>query len=219
MSISDIPQIPREYKPRVQKLYNKIKAKEITVEEITNNILTILGKTTIYSGGIKISGNYGSFEIDSRMLTSGMEASMNLLDILPIFFGKKFLTKKGNELTLVKIGFGLKRKPATEKHLKDKSLPIIEYDTETVEADITKTVMNILSMYLQENTDPEPAHPLFKIHRLEEFSGWFGKGWKQPVKIYKMSMFFSQLTTKEILDKLGESMAPFCDQVLKKCGV
>lgn len=219
MAIGDIPKIPQEYKPRIQKLVKRMKAKEITTEEVLNNILTVLGKVTIDSKGIKIAGDYGSFEIGTIGISSPMNAAISLLDVLPIFIGKKFITKRGNEITMVKISIlGLKKSRASEKDMKNPRLPIVEYNTQNEKKE-NESIFNILDMYLHEpQSGAEPASG-FRIHRVEEFAGWFGSGWSNMAKLFRVNLPMSQLMTKEILDKLGESMAPFCDQVLRKCGV
>lgn len=212
MALSDIPKIPREYKPRVDKLSEKIRAKEITIEEVLANLLTVLGKVTIDSNGIRTEGDYGSFEVDERGIAAGQGFLLNAYEILPVIRGKQFLIKRGSDFKKIKIGLGLKESPATEADIKNPRLPIVEIIDKPANIDVNSSLQEPASGL-------ETLLPEIKIHRIEEFAGWFGDSWKEASKIFKLSVPVSELLTKEILVKLGEPMAPFCDQVLQKCGV
>ncbi len=196
MSIADIPRIPPEYEPRMKKLSEKIKAKEITPEEVMVNTLSVLGKVTIDSGGIRITGDYGSFEADERIFRVTRDFLFYLFDLLPRLFGKKFLIKKGDDFKKVKIGLGIWKSRASEKDIRNRQLPIVEFVN-----------------------DPLTKRTKVFVHRLEEFAAWIGDDWKDGSILFKLAMPFSDVLIKEFLDKLGEPMGPFCDQMLKRCGV
>ncbi len=196
MALADLPKIPEEYKPRVEKLAAKIRAKEISPEEVQFNVLAVLGKVTIGAEGIKIEGEYGSFEIDERALIAGRDFLLEAYDLLPRFWGREFLIKRGNDFRKIRIGLGLKSSRASEKDINNTELPVVEYFS-----------------------DPLTQKTKMKVHRSEEFAGWLGDDWSGGAIIFKIATPLSELLTKEILDKLNEPMAPFCDQVLEKCGV
>lgn len=221
MALGDIPKIPPEYRPRVQKLYDKIKTDEITIEEILTNILTVLGKISIDYNGIKIAGSYGAFEIDSRFVKSAQELLLALYPLWPVALNMRFLIKRGDKFT--KVTFGFLRSRATKKDINNPKLPVIEFTNPEPDffQDIRNYALNALSVYLHHNTEPEPTRQLFKVHRVEEVAGWLGamNGWNGLGKLFKVSVPLFPLITKEVLDELGESMTPFCDHVLKKCGV
>ncbi len=196
MAFADFPKIPEEYKPRVKHLSEKIKNNEITREEVKSNTLTTLGKVTIGAEGIKAEGDYGSFEVDSRSITAGKEFLLYFYELLPRLWGKQFLIKRGNSIRKYKIGLGLKKLRASEGDINNLRLPIVEF----VEDTATKKTR-------------------VKVHRLEEFAAWLGEDWKGGSILFKLAVPASEFLTKEVLDKIDESMAPFCDQVFKKCGV
>ncbi len=196
MAFADVPKIPEEYKPRVEELTKKIKSKEITINEVASNILEVLGKVTIASNGIRAEGEFGRFEIDERAITATRDTLLYACELLPRFWGKKFLIQRGDSVRKVKIGLGLRKSRASAKDLNDQNIPIIEYIS-----------------------DPSTGKNKIWIHRIEELAAWVGDDWEKGSILFKMAIPASEFLTKEVLDRLGEYMAPFCDQVLKKCGV
>ncbi len=196
MATGDIPKIPHEYKLRMKELSAKIKAGEITPEEVRDKALTVLGKVKIDAEGVLIKGDYGRFEVDERIITAAQEFLMYAYELVPKLLGKAFLIKKGDDFKKIVIGFGLMSSSASEKDIKNSGLPIVEYVQ-----------------------DPLTEKKKIKIHRIEEFAGWLGEDWEGGALMFKLAIPLSDLLTKEVLDKLNDSMEPFCDLVLKECGV
>lgn len=196
MSIADIPKIPPEYEPRMQKLSEKIKAKEITLEEVMTNALSVLGRVTIDSGGIRITGDYGSFEADDRIFRVTRDFLFYLFEFLPRFFGKRLLIKKGDDFKKVTIGIGIRKSRASEKDIRNRKLPILEFVN-----------------------DPITKQDRIYVHRLEELVAWVGDDWKEGSILFKLAIPLSDVLIKEFLDKQGEPVAPYCDRMLKRCGV
>lgn len=221
MSLGDIPKIPPKYKPRVRKLFDKIKAGEISLEKVLEHVVTATGTVTLDSHGLTIAGEYGRFEIDQRILDD-MEASLlTMLDALPILLRKKvILIKKGLEVTKLSMGpTGIWRTRPRPEDLTDKSLPIVEIVGDPHESR-RKKLMNLFNHYLQAPLEEwEEVTPAIKVHRLEEIGPWMGDDWKTAGTLIQAMVPFVRLTTKEIMDKLGVTFAPFCDHVLKRCGV
>jgi len=221
MSLGDIPKIPPQYKPRVRKLFDKIKQGETSLEKVGRTVLTAAGSATLDSRGLTIAGEYGRFEIDRRILDD-MEASLlTMLDALPVLLRKKVvLIKKGLEVTKLSMGpTGIWRTRPRPEDLTDKTLPIVEIVGDPQESR-RKKLMNLFNHYLQTPLEEwEEVTPAIKVHRLEEIGTWMGDDWKTAGTLIQAMVPFVRLTTKEIMDKLGETFAPFCDHVLKRCGV
>lgn len=221
MSLGDIPKIPAKYKPRVRKLFQKIKANEISLEKLGETLLTAMGTVTMDAQGLTIAGAYGRFEIDKRILDD-MEQSLTIaLEALPVLLRKKqLLIKNGLEVTKLTMGpTGIWRTRPKPEDLKDKSLPIVEIIGDPKERQ-RKKVMNMFHVYLQSPLEEWEEVPVaIKVHRLEEIGTWMGNDWKTAGTLAKAMVPFTDLTTKEVLDKLNETMDPFCDHVLKQCGV
>ena len=221
MSLGDIPKIPPQYKPRVRKLFDKIKAGEISLEEVLEHVATATGTITLDAHGLTIAGEYGRFEIDERILDD-MEASLlSMLEALPVLLRKKvILIKKGLEITKLSMGpTGIWRTRPRPADLTDKSLPIVEIVGDPKESR-RKKLMNLFNQYLRSPLeDWEEVTPAIKVHRLEKIGTWMGDDWKTVGTLIQAMVPFVRLTTKEIMDKLGVTFVPFCDHVLKKCGV
>jgi hypothetical protein len=221
MSLGDIPKIPAKYKPRIAKLFQKIKAGEISLEEVGKTVLTATGKVTLDAHGLTIAGEYGRFEIDQRLFDDMEESMLTMLDALPVLLRKKaFLIKKGLEITKLTMGpTGIWRTLPKPADLQDKTLPIVEIVGDPKERQ-RKKVMNMFNHYLQAPLEEWEEVPVaIKVHRLEEIGTWMGNDWKTAGTMAKAMVPFVRITTKEIMDKLGVTFGPFCDHVLKKCGV
>lgn len=221
MSLGDIPKIPAKYKPRIQKLFNKIKAGETSLEQVLENVLTATGKLTLDASGLTVAGEYGRFEIDARILDDLEQSLTTALEALPVLLRKKaFLIKKGLEITKLTLGpTGIWRTRPKPEDLTNKTLPIVEIVGDLKERQRIK-VMNMFNNYLQAPLDEwEEVPTAIKVHRLEEIGTWMGNDWKTAGTLAKALVPFTNLTTKEVLDKLNETFDPFCDHVLKQCGV
>ena len=196
MALADIPKIPEEYYPRIENLQKKIEASETNVEAVIANALSVLGKVRISGNGIRAEGDYGVFEVDERALIALRDFLSYSCELLPRLFGKSFLIKQGDDIRKIKVGLGIKKCRATEQDIQNCRLPIVEFLRDT-----------------------QKKRTRINIHRLEEFAGWLGNDWRRGSLIFRIAAPFSELLTKEILDKLGYSLPSYIDQFLKKCGV
>ena len=140
---------------------------------------------------------------------------------LPVLLRKKVvLIKRGLEVTKLSMGpTGVWRTRPRAEDLTDKSLPVVEIVGDLRELR-RKKLMNLFNHYLQAPLEEwEEVRPAVKVHRLEELGTWMGEDWKTAGTLIQAMVPFVRLTTKEIMDKLGVTFAPFCDHVLKRCGV
>lgn len=219
MSLGDLPSIPRKYKPRVRKLFEKIQSDEISMEQILTNVFSSIGKVSVNAGGINATGDYGTFGFDKRIIADGREALVNACDLITVVLFKSFLIKRGEEFTKVFIGPGLWQTPARPEDIKNKRLPIFEIK-KAPEQIFKEKFLNAFHVYLDTPLDKwQPASKDFKIHRMEQLAGWLGNDWGRFGKLLRVIAPMADLSTKEALDKINASMDPLCDQVLTKCGV
>jgi len=216
MAVGDIPGIPKEHIPRAQRLVERLRNNEITLEAVRDNALSTLGRMRVSSSGVTVTGEAGVFELDAGSLKALLGAMKKAVETVPLFMGKELYLKEGSKITHLKIGLRMKKRSATESEIKSSTLPVIEFDPKISSKD---SIINAIEYRVQGlgGTIPSPP-PRFKIRRMEELAGWF-KGWEDLAKVMRIAVPAVPLTTKSVLDKLGEPVPAFSDLVLKKCGV
>ncbi len=220
MAIGDIPKFPSEYASRGKKLIRKLEKNDLSMEEVKSTIASVLGRVTIDSKGIRIAGDFGSFEIDAEGFMAINESLRLLLDFLPVLDGKELFLKRGEEITRMVVTLPPKQTPATIYDFQESELPMIEFPPESKDKNNSNSDLKLFAAYFQgADSTLGGLENNMKIHRMEELAGWLGDGWEGVVKLMDIGLPLLTLTTKETLDKLGESYPSFWDDVFKRCGV
>ncbi len=222
MAIGDIPKFPLEYASRGKKLIQKLEKNDLSMDEVKNTIASVLGRVTIDTKGIRVAGDFGSFGINAEGFEAINESLRLLLDFLPVFEGRELFFKTGEKITKITVAFPPKQVPATLNEFQESEFPMIEFPSESKDKNSSNANMKMLAAYFQ-GADANLGGGGFgnniRIHRIEELAGWLGDGWEGVVKLMDIGLPLLTLTTKETLDKLGESYPSFWDDVFKRCGV
>ncbi|MBN1288311.1 MAG: hypothetical protein JXA49_01575 [Actinobacteria bacterium] len=224
MAIGDIPKFPEELKPRGNKLIRMLEENSLSGSELLENVLATLGAVKIGANGLKIAGDFGSFEISASDFKALAESMEKMLDYLPSLLkrlkDRELYIKAGDEVTKIKIGIPPKKIPSYLKEVEKTESPVIEMPARSDSGKAQGFLFNMFASYIGDKDDSSSGKMIdAKIRRADELVGWLGEGWDFLVQILEIATPAVQLTTKETLDKLGESYAAFWDELFRRCGV
>lgn len=220
MAIGDIPKIPSEQLPRFRELIEKVRDDEIAPEAIRDAVLSVMGTVRIDASGISMKGDFGSVDFYPDEFKAMTASLLELIDFLPVLKNREFLVKKGDDIQKIKLGLTIKKSPATPADLDNESYPMVEFEDHGDDTGDNKMLDFITAAFFQDIDGtldmPEGG---YKIHRLEEFAGWFGEGWGTFARLLNINVAALPLTSKGTLDRIGAAVPAFWDDVLKRCGV
>lgn len=237
MSLGDVPKFPRKYKPRGDKLVSKLTQNEITVKEIMDNIFSSLGKMTIDSEGIKITGQFGTFEVDPvvyPIINDTIDGMLDFatpyaVDIIRKRVSSLFSEREERHLYL-KFGERIFRftphalyvsvSKASRDEIADTEFPLIEINPTEKLLNEGIPIINIFESYISNKALPSISdYATIKMYRPEKLMEWFELSWEDAGAMMEMILPVISLTRKKTLDKLGASYPAFWDDVFTKCGV
>ena len=213
MALGNLPGIPQQYIPRFRQLLQKLNSHDLTFTEISNNIMSALGRVRIDAEGITLAGTFGRTGAGPSELRAMVESILNLIDYLPILKDKELLVKKEGNITKIKLGLPVNIIPSGVWELEDEKIPVIEI------IDGVKAMASILSYIigdLDEVIDLQEKG--FKIYRFEDMVGWT-PDWQWFAKLINIVVPALSLTTREVTDSVGGPAADLWDDILKRCGV
>ncbi|MBN2168575.1 MAG: hypothetical protein JW738_04970 [Actinobacteria bacterium] len=237
MSLGDVPKFPRKYKLRGDKLVEKLEQSEITMKEVLDNIFSTLGMLTIDSGGIKVTGKFGAFEVDPEIYEvmndsiDGMMAYM-MKSAVEIVRRRMAMLSREREDRKVYLKFGdriFRFTPhtlyvgvwkATEGEIADTRFPLIEIIPTEKLLNEGIPIADLFESYISNRGLPVLGDYMsLKIYRPEKLVEWFDLSWEEAGEMMGMILPMMALARKETLDKLGASYPAFWDDVFTKCGV
>lgn len=223
MAIGDIPKFPREFRPRGDKLIQLIQEGEISSRDVLNNAISTMGKISIGSHGIEITGSYGSFEIDSDDFAALMESVNKMVDFMPTLLrgvmGHELIMKVGDRVTKLQIKIPPRVVPSSTGEIRETDIPSLEMPGPVVYGKPCGPILEFFASYIGEYLPPNGKLINVKIRRAEELVGWLGEGWDFLAKVIDVAVPALQLTSKQSMDRLGKFYAAFWDELFKKCGV
>lgn len=223
MAIGDIPKFPREYKPRGDKLIRMIQEDEISIQDVLTCVLSTMGKVSVDSNGMVITGSFGSFRINSGDFVALMESVNRMMDYMPTLLkgvmGHEVFMKVGEKVTRLKIKIPPKVVSSSIREIKESNIPSLEMPQSVVYGRPCGLLFEIFAAYIGDHLPPNGKLINLKVRRAEELVDWLGEGWEFLTHMIDIAIPALQLTTKQSLDRLGESYAAFWDEILSKCGV
>ncbi len=209
------PGIPRETITQIRELMQKFKGDDLSPENISQHVFSAMGKIRMDTDGINIIGDFGSMGLDSDEFKAVTEALLNLIDFLPELKGKEFIVKKGDDINKIRLGLIPKKYPITHMDANDHRFAMIEFDPEkTGSKSMVSVVMNYFSHRMANGSSTK--EPGFKIHRIEEFGGWF-ESWKEFADMMKVSIPMLSLTKMRTIKRISASIPAFLSDVLNRC--
>jgi len=216
MAIGDVPRFPGKFKPRGNELVHLLDENKITDREVLNNILSTLGTLRIDTSGMSMTGEFGSIVIDSADFKALIESANRMLDYLPTLWrrlkGHEILIRVGDKVSRLRLSLPPRLTSSSRREIEDSGLPAFE---------MPPGILYSLFVSYVSDLDRSPTGRLLdiKVRRAEELVGWLGEGWDFLVAMFHIATPASQLTTKESMDRLGESYQDFWDEVFTRCGV
>ena len=207
MSLGDIPKIPEQYQPRIEKLKAKLEEGATSRDLVVGHMTAALGRVRMSSQGVKIKGPFGSMELTADEFKSLILFMKKALDFGMRFRGRQTLIKKDGEVTLLTVDLMMKQKPASPADLANPDLPMIEI----LDPDEIPRGANV--------SEPPGIGDRIKIHRIEVLAGWLGDGWDGFARMLDVGVPAIDLTQKATLDRINESFPSLVDDVLERCGV
>lgn len=237
MAMEDVPKFPRKYKPRGDRLVQRLEQNEISVREILNNIFSALGNLTFDSSGIRIEGEFGSFAMGSefydamigsvdRMIdyTMGMASELIKRRLSMVF------KEREEHVIYLKLGgqmFRFRAHPlfvgvvrVKEEEINTTEYPLIEIIPTEKLLNGGNPTLEIFKWYISNRDLPSMDDYLsVKLYRIDQVPDWFEYSWEDAADMLDMVLPMTDLMAKETLDRLGESYPEFWDDVFTKCGV
>ncbi len=211
MSIGDLPKIPDEYRPRIQQLNTKLGKEELTVIELLDHVMTVLGRVRINAEGIQVWGEFGRTGLTGAEFRALMLSMEKGIDFSMRYRGREILIKQGSKINRIRIDFNMKKRPASAAEIADPALPMIEWMPPDANG--------------QDTSDHGGEEELknkkiqIKVHRMEALAGWLGDGWEEFARMLEIGLPALALTQKSTMDRIGESVPGLLDAILKRCGV
>ncbi|MBN1289275.1 MAG: hypothetical protein JXA49_06545 [Actinobacteria bacterium] len=237
MSLGDVPRFPRKYMPRGDKLVEKLEQRETTMKEVLDKIFSVLGTLTVDSSGVKITGEFGTFEMDPEMYAVMNDSIDRMLDYtkkyaVDIIRRRLLMLFKDREERKVYLRIGdrifrftghplyVGLSKATEAEIAGTEFPLIEVIPTEKLLSGGNPVRELFESYISNKDFPEISDYLsLRIYRLEKMVEWFDLSWEDAGEMLGMMVPVISLTKKKTLDKLGASYPSFWDDVFTKCGV
>ncbi|MCP4682880.1 MAG: hypothetical protein GY864_11150, partial [Desulfobacterales bacterium] len=210
------PGIPGETISQIKELIKEIKGKDLSSKEISQHIFSTMGKIRMDTDGINIIGDFGRMGLDSDEFKAATEAFLNLIDFLPELKGKEFIVKRGDDINKIRLGLIPKKCPATHMDANDDRFPMVEFDADKSDSE---SMLGIVAKHFSQRiaNGPDTKEPGFKIHRIEEFAGWF-KTWNEFSSMIMVGIPILSLTKMRTVKRISASIPAFLSDVLNRCG-
>ena len=131
---------------------------------------------------------FGSVNLNADEFKAIMASMTEFIDFLPVLKNREFLIKKGNDIKKIKLGLIPKKTKATIEDINNESYPMVEFNDHEKAAGDNK-MLELVSCFFQglDGTIDLPEAG-YKVHRLEEFAGWFGDGWETFARLLSILM-------------------------------
>ena len=241
MSLEDLPQFPKKYKPRGDVLIQRVQRKEISINEVINTLFSVMKKLRIDSSGVNVIGDFGSMGVDSKVYVA-MNQSLDKMVPYIMYVGMEIIKRRissvykpSEEPQKIYLRFGdriirLTIKafiiiPAfvTEKEMRDTKYPVIEIIPREKLISGGNPLLDLFMWYIGSLDLPAWTEYVdVKIHRPEqivEFMDLVITSWADMGDMLELVLPMTALMTKETMDRLAESYPAFWDEVFTRFGV